>query len=295
MRTRIVVLSVIALMGVWGCGKKDSPGSPSANAPAKPNQLTGSWVHTTPADMGALEFMSNGKVQVYIGGGDQAMTSDYAVLDDGRLSISMGGLTSVYVPSISGDQLQLKDPDTGRTTLYRRLNSGETISSAMASQDQAEKNAIAGRNAALPDFLKRKDLVMVLNPGGGGPNGGAGFVSGVMINGSKDAPPHTALEFGPANGNDYTGGACYDTQPRRLEPVAARIAGSAEKPIVSMIFGPGTVDQNGGRGVVDFHLEGSAPNITLKASLDYGGPRLSDLVIKSDPAMHKQILDRSKT
>jgi hypothetical protein len=99
------------------------------------------------------------------------------------------------------------------------------------------------------------------------------------------------LEFAPANGIDYVGRAAYDGTPPRLEPVAARIEGSPEKPVLSMIFGPGTVDQNGGRGVVDFHVEGSAPNVFLKASLDYGGPRLSDLIIKSDPTLRKQIVD----
>jgi hypothetical protein len=178
--------------------------------------------------------------------------------------------------------------------MYRRLNSGETVGAAMAGQDQADQQSIRNRNAALPEFLNRRDLVMVLNRGAGGPNGGAGFISGVLINGGKDAPPRAAIEFGPPNGRDYTGRAYYDTNPPRFEPIAARIEGSSEKPILSMIFGPGTVDQNGGRGVAEFHLEGSAPNINLKSSLDYGGARLSDLIIKSDAAIHKEIVNHIK-
>ena len=30
-----------------------------------------------------------------------------------------------------------------------------------------------------------------------------------------------------------------------------------KKPVLSMIFGPGTVDQNGGRGVAEFHPPGN--------------------------------------
>ena len=310
MRTHVMqIITVFAIVSSLGCKKSDSAsssggpgnggtGDPSkaskVETPAKASQLVGSWVHTTPADMDALEFQSNGKVLMYMGGGGQAMTADYSVLDDGRLNLSMGGLATFHLPSINGDQLQLKDPDNGKITTYRRLKSGETIGAAMAGQDQADQQSTRNRNAALPEFLTRRDLVMVVNMGAGGPNGGAGFISGVMINGSKDAPPRTAIEFGPANGKNYVGRAYYDTSPPRFEPVAARIEGSADKPILSMIFGPGTVDQNGGRGVVDFHVEGSAPNISLKASLDYGGARLSDMIIRSDSATHKEITDHIK-
>lgn len=310
MRTRRILMSAaLAIIAVIGCRKSDtstSAGTSSdgatGSAPKKASQLVGSWVHTTPVDiygstggMEGLEFTDNGKVMVYMGNGGEGMSSDYALLDDGRLSLSMGGMTNFVLPTVGGDQLQLKEPDTGKMATFRRLRSGETMVAAIATQDQADKQAVAQRNAAVPDLLRRQDLVMVLNRGAGGPNGGAGFISGVIINGSKDAPPSAVLEFAPANGNDYVGRAYYDGSPAGVEPVAARIEGSAENPTLSMIFGPGTVDQNGGRGVVEFHPQGSAPNITLKASLDYGGQRLSDLVIKSDPTLRKQIVDRLKT
>ena len=41
--------------------------------------------------------------------------------------------------------------------------------------------------------------------------------------------------------------------------------------------------------------QGTAPNISLKSSLDYGGPRLSNLVIKSDPNLRNQIIGHLKT
>ena len=318
MRTRLILIgAALAMVGLVGCRKSDTPAAAGGStggtgadgstpspgtAPKSASQLAGTWVHVTPVDiygstggMEGLEFTDNGKVMVYMGNGGEAMASDYALLGDGRLSLSMGGLTNFVLPTVSGDQLQLKEPDTGKVAIFRRLRSGETMVAAIATQDAADKQAIAQRNAALPDFLKRQDLVMVLNRGAGGPNGGASFISGVIINGSKDAPPTAALEFAPANGADYVGRAYYDGKPPRLEPIAARIEGSPEKPILSMIFGPGTVDQNGGRGVVDFHVEGSAPNVFLKSSLDYGGPRLSDLVIKSDPILRKQIVDHLKS
>lgn len=315
-RRVIIVGLALASIGVCGCGKSDSTSAsagsnggasadaakPSAgSAPKKSSQFVGSWVHTTPVDiygatggMAGLEFSDNGKVLVYMGSGGEAMSSDYALLDDGRLSLSTGGLTNFALPTVSGDQLQLKETDSGKVAQFRRLKPGETMVAAMASEEQAEKNAVAQRNAALPGFLQRHDLVMIVNQGAGGPNGGAGFVSSPIINGSKDAPPPAALEFAPANGKDYVGRAYYRATPPRLEPVAARIEGSEDKPILSMIFGPGTVDQNGGRGVVEFHMEGSAPNVILKSSLDYGGPRLSELIIKGDPTQHQEIIGQIK-
>lgn len=313
MQTRLMLIgAALAMIGFVGCRKNDTTASAgnsadgskamAGSAPKKASQFVGSWVHTTPVDiygstggMEGLEFADNAKVMVYMGNGGEAMSSDYALLGDGRLSLSMGGLTNFVLPTISGDQLQLKEPDTGKVATFRRLRSGETMVAAIATQDQADKQAVAQRNAALPDLLRRQDLVMVLNRGAGGPNGGLGMVTGVIINGSKDAPPTAALEFAPANGNDYVGRAYYDGTPPRVEPIAARIEGSPEKPVLSMIFGPGTVDQNGGRGVVEFHPQGTAPNISLKASMDYGGERLSDLVIKSDPNLLKQIVDHIKT
>jgi hypothetical protein len=312
MRTRLILISaVLAMIGLVGCRKSDtSSGGANADgsqpvagsAPKNASQFVGSWVHTTPVDiygstggMEGLEFADNGKVMVYMGDGGDAMASDYALLNDGRLSLSMGGMTNFVLPTVGGDQLQFKEPDSGKVATFRRLRSGETMVAAIATQDQADRKAVAQRNAALPDLLRRQDLVMVLNRGAGGPNGGFAMVSGVIINGSKDAPPSAALEFAPANGNDYVGRAYYDGTPPRVEPIAARIEGGPEKPVLSMIFGPGTVDQNGGRGVVEFHPQGTAPNITLKASLDYGGPRLSDLVIKSDPNLRNQIVGHLKT
>lgn len=308
----LLVCAAVAFIGLVGCKKSDSTASGggttataaqqvAGSAPKKASQLVGRWVHTTPVDiygttggMAGLEFSDNGKVQVYMGSGGQSMASDYALLDDGRLSLSMEGLTSYVLPSVSGDQLQLKEPDSGKIASFRRLNSGETMVAAMASANQQQQRAVAERNAALPALLSRKDLVLVVNKGTGGPNGGASFIGSMIINGSKDAPPPTALEFAPANGNDYIGRAYYDSNPPRMEPVAGRIGGSPDKPTFSMIFGPGTVDQNGGRGVVDFHVEGSAPNIILKSSVDYGGPRLSEMIIQSNPTIWQQIVGHLK-
>src|SRR5450432_2278632 len=56
-----------------------------------PSQLVGSWVHVGAADMQALEFTKDGKLLVYYGGGNDAMTADYSIMDDGRLNFSMGG------------------------------------------------------------------------------------------------------------------------------------------------------------------------------------------------------------
>ena len=75
----------------------------------------------------------------------------------------MGGLTNFVLPTVSGDQLQLKEPDTGKIATFRRLRSGETMVAAIATQDQADRRAVAERNAALPDLLRRQDLVMVLD------------------------------------------------------------------------------------------------------------------------------------
>ena len=235
-------------------------------------QLVGAWVHTNTADMQGLEFTKQGKVLIYYGGGGDAMTADYSVMDDGRLNLSMGGQASFYQPTLSGDQLELKSPETGATSQYRRLKAGETVAAAIAGQAAADQKALQDRNAALPEFMNRKDLVMAL------------------VNGPPGVLASGAIEFVP-NGNGYTGRVCYDSKPPRLETITAQIQGSAENPITVVSF-----NQNAALGQVSFRHAGSVPNINLSAQVNFGGtfdnaPNCT-LVIKPDADMRKQVLDR---
>ncbi|HMB94884.1 MAG TPA: hypothetical protein VKK61_02475, partial [Tepidisphaeraceae bacterium] len=240
-----------------------------------PSQLVGSWVHVGAADMQALEFTKDGKLLVYYGGGNDAMTADYSIMDDGRLNFSMGGQSNFFLPTVSGDRLQLKQPETGNVSQYRRLKSGETIAAAITAQDQADQKAVQVRSAALPDFLKRADLVMLVDGGG------------------ANVPASSAIAFAPA-GNDYAGHICYDSKPPRVEAVTAQIQGSADNPIAVISF-----PQNPNLGQVSFRLAGTAPDISLTAAVNFGGtfdnaPNHT-AIIKSNPDMHKQILDQLKS
>jgi hypothetical protein len=269
-------------LGVWGIiFLTTSLASTPAKAAEqlKPSQLVGTWVHTNPANMDGLEFTKDGKVLVYIGGGNDAMTADYSIVSDGRLNISMGGLAQFFVPSMSGEQLQLKEPDTGNVAQYRRLKAGETMAAAITAQKQAGEKAVNDRNAAVPDFLKRKDLVML------------------FINGGPSAPANSTVEFVP-NGTEFTGRALYDSKPPHMEALNAQIQGT-DNPRVTVTFGVANSSQNGNNLQISFHPVGTAPNITLTAAVNFGGvfdnAANSTAVIKPDDTMRKQILDHFKS
>lgn len=268
MRSRLFVFAVAVCV---------MTGLSFAQAKLKPDQLLGVWARTGAADMSGLEFAKGGKVSVYYGGGNEALAGEYAIGDDGRLSLSMGGLSEFFLPTLSGDQLQLKNPVSGDISQYRRLKAGETVAGAIAAQETADKKLVANRNAALPDFLKRHDLVMA------------------VINGGNAFPASSALEFAP-NGNDFAGRICYDSKPPRVEAVGAQFQGSSENPSVAIWFGPGTAQQN--KMMFLFHANGAAPNITLISHVSFGGfgdPANSTVIIKSDDALHKGIIEHLQT
>ena len=245
----------------------------------KPDQLIGSWVRTNVADISGLEFAKGGKASEYFGGGDTALACDYSIREDGRLDLSMGGLSNFFVPTLSGDELTLKDPQSGKLSQYRRLKAGETMVAAIAAQKGADVKLVQDRNAALPAFLQRKDLVMV------------------VINGGKAFPASSALEMVP-NGNDFAGHICFDGTPPRLDAVGAQFQGSRENPTIAIWFGPGTAQQN--KLLFQFHAVGSAPDISLISHVNLSNEAFSSdapttVIIKSSADMHKQILEHLKT
>jgi len=249
-----------------------------AQGAVSPSQLVGTWVRTSPADIQALEFTKDGKVQLYYGGGNDAMAADYSIAGDGRLTLGMGGLNTFYLPTMSGDQLQLKQPESGNVSSYRRLKSGETIPAAITAQEQSEKQLTAARNAAIPAFLVRQDLVMI-NSGGQG------------------APPTAIIQFGQGQ-NGYVGQLVYDTKPPKSEPLTAEIrSGDGDNPSVTVFFNPN--GPNGGGGNFTFHSNGAAPNITLVSKVSFRGvfddAPLTTVIIKPDAALHAQILGSIKT
>ncbi|MDP9172883.1 MAG: hypothetical protein M3O30_03345 [Planctomycetota bacterium] len=240
-----------------------------------PSQLVGSWVHVGPADMPGMEFQKSGKVFTYMGVGSEALTADYSIQDDGRLNLSMGGLSTFFTPTVQGDQLNLKDTATGNVTQYRRLKAGETMAAAIAAQDQADQKSVADRNAAIPDFIKRKDLVLVYT-------------------GGKGAPGPSAIEFAPS-GDGFVGHALYDGKPLHADALTAQMQ-ATDPPKLSVVFGA-TPNNPNGTLQISFHAVGTAPNITLTAAVSFGeafSNADTTAVIKSDADMHKQILDHFK-
>ncbi len=282
-RTSILGLLVawLVLFSCWSGRSATSFGQATGAPVAKASQLVGTWARSnTSSDMDGLEFRSDGKVMVYMGGGNDAMAADYSIGGDGRLSIALGPLNQFYIPSMSGDQLWLKDPDAGAVSQYRRLKSGETIGAAIAAQKQADQKSIQDRNAALPAFLLRKDLVML------------------VLGGPATAPPPSAVQF-ITDGTNYQGNACFDGKPPHLDALGLQIQGSPDNPIVAVTFGqqiapqPGPPIQNG--LVVNFHLAGSAQNLSLTAPVDFSGEAFATasctMVIRPNAAQHKQLID----
>jgi hypothetical protein len=250
-----------------------------ADAKVTSGQLEGNWVRTSVADMSGIEFTKAGKVLVYYGGADEALGGEFAIGEDGRLSISMGGLNEFYVPGLANDQLELKRPDAGSVSRYRRLKAGETMAAAVAAQELADKKVVVDRNASIPELLKRPDLVMVVDGGNGA------------------APGNCAISFAPAGPTDYTGRAVFDAKVPKVEIVGGQMQGSAEHPTLAMWFGPGNAQQN--KGIFLLHPVGAAPNITLTASVNFGGdftaPANATVTLKPDAEMRKRILDHFKT
>ena len=227
-------------------------------------------MRTTPADIQAMEFTGDGKAQLYFGGGNDAMAADVSIASDGRLALNMGGLITFYQPTLSGDQLQLKQAESGTASSYRRLKPGETIAAAIAGQEQNEKQLIATRNAAIPTFLVRQDLVMI-NSGGQG------------------APPAAVIQFA-AQGNGFVGRIIYDTKPPKVEPLTAEIRNSDPgNPGIIVYFGT-----NGSGGNYVFHSNGTAPNISLISKVSFrevfDTAPLTTVIVKPDMALHNQIL-----
>ena len=262
--------------------------SAPAHGQVAAGQLLGTWVHTSAADMKGMEFTKDGKVMIYFGGGSEGMASDYAVLGDGRLDISeQGVLHNYFLPTLSGDQLQLRDPQSGKVAAYRRLKPGETMVAALASANQALNQAMQVRNAAIPTFLARQDLVLIATDAMTSAPPQQGIVGEDI---RPKIPTPASLQFAP-NGTEYGGRAYFDTKPPRLDAVGAQIQNpQADTPTVAVWFGPGNAQQN--RGMLLFHPAGNAPDITLTYSIVTGGPPA--LIIKADAAMHAQILDHIK-
>ena len=173
--SRSVIAATLALTicAVNGC-KRESSGSqdsstqgegaskPTASgAVSKPSQLEGRWVRIGPnSDFDGLEFLKDGKLMIndvrepgaggLTTGG--AMTGTYNVLEGGRVSLGMGpqgGAAMIYEASISGDQLQLKETETGTVRRLRRLKSGEDIRGALQAEQKSEINADDDRAAAV--------------------------------------------------------------------------------------------------------------------------------------------------
>jgi hypothetical protein len=247
-----------------------------ADPPVQSSQLVGSWVRTTASNMDGLEFTKDGKVLVYNGDANDAMTANYSVLDDGRLNISMGGQAQFFLPSMSGDQLVLKEPTSGAISSFRQLKSGETMASAITAAQQADQQQVKNRNAALPNFLAQQNLVLVFE--GAGANG----------------PPSGVLQF--TNGNGYGGRAIFDGSPPHVDQISAQLQGDGDSPsvVISFLSGP----EQKSLGQVTFRPAGTAPDITLTASVNFGemfntGPN-TNAVIKPDANLYKQILDHAK-
>ena len=265
-----IVISAAMLMASAGWALGDN---------VKPEQLVGAWVRANVADVTGFEFAQGGKVTMYFGGADQGFAGDYSVAADGRLNLNEGGLSNFFVPSFVGDQLSLKDPDSGKVALYRRLKPGETMAAAIAAQKVADAQLIQDRNSALPAFLARNDLVMLLQ------HAGNGF------------PAASAIELAP-NGNDFAGRIYYDGTPPRMDALGAQVRPGQEDRGILIWFGPGTAQQN--RMSFLFHAVGAADSMKLVSlvNLSKDGPfnneANSTVIIKADPAMHQQILTHLK-
>ena len=275
MPNRILLLSILALFIFL-------PTFARADEKIDASQLPGVWVRTTTADIKAMDFQKDGKVLVYFGGPDQAETYTYSVMDDGRLNLAQGdgAVNNFFTPTLTTNQLTLKDA-AGTIWQYRKLNAGQTLAAALTAQDQADQKTVADRNNAIPQFLARQDLVMVCPDGG------------------KNAPPPAALALVQSGPTDFAGHVAFSSTPPKVDAVHARIENPDNNPDVAIALGNGTIDQPGPQGVWVFHTAGSPDAMTLESKVSFSEMFSTadpvHVVIKSDPDLHKQILDNLKT
>jgi len=298
----IIALSLVVLAG---CPKKDSSGSSDSSgsgkssdpskpmagrAPTKTSQFKGVWLATTPGDHIGLEFLSDNKCLVsdvvtasLAGGTGSGQMATYDLIDGGRISfVFPTGLTKVYGITVNGDELELKGNQalslggSGDFQRFRRLKPGQTLMDGMKEQEAIEAKQQQQRSEGVDEFLKRPGLVLTVTQPGEG------------------APAPIALDPGPVNGGNFSGKGWYDERPPHLDAIAGQVSTDKNNGTVSLAvrFGPRMqppAAQQSQGGQITLDVTGDPKDLHVTGKVNYGGHPY-EMVLKSDPALHDQIV-----
>ena len=286
-RRPFLSLLALLLVGLCACSKGETGSSGSAGAakplagkaPTRTSQFEGRWVRVGEAEFDSLEFMTDGKALV--GDADSGIAVDYAVLEGGRLGLTLqGGMTSVYDAVLSGDQLELKSPgnliSSAGTFRYRRLAKDETVRSALQAQAKAAAERYRKRVEALRAYLEQPHLVLAFADSG---------------------PASIALEIELGAGG-FQGRAWHDDRPPHLNAISGRLEldQSRSTAQVSVTYGariapPATQPDGGGQITMTAEGEGQDLRISAQVTIGGGGPA-HELVLRSDRKLHAEIVAR---
>lgn len=178
--TAVLALSIVFLTG---CGDSDpsATAAPAAGAAvaadrgvavSKASELAGAWYRDGAADgTVGLEFAPDGKLTVLIADGRPApsqQTVDYALLEDGRLRLTLPGnasMTQVLQCNRNGSTLTIALETSGFADgmvegSYTKL-AGQTIAARYAQVRQENEQRLAALVEKVREFLNQPDLVMV--------------------------------------------------------------------------------------------------------------------------------------
>ncbi len=292
-RALLVGFLLGVLVSFGGCGKSDStsstkdaadPNKPLAGASAasSQSQFVGTWFRLTDGEFTGMEFQSDGKVKItnFLSDGSAGIVMTYALGDGGKLTLTRpDGQFFTYQASISGDVLELKSESLGilnNTQRMRRLPEGTSIAQAIKDEAAAKARARQERLAAIDAFIHQPGLVLVM--------------------GSGDTLPSTALDLSKIDASGFSGQAWHDEKPPHLDQISGRVLAGDEDPQIQLNFGPQiqpvTVTNTGG-GQVALTVTGEPNNLKVSGKVQYGenGTPI-DLTMKSDPALHDQITKR---
>ena len=279
--------AVVVVFALVACDSGDAPATGGAAAQpldgrgvGKASQLIGVWFATTEGEFEVLEFMKDGKALV--GDGSSGVMVDYSVLDGGRLSLVLpGGMTTVLDAVIADEQMEISGQSNtlfaGGTQRLRRLKSDETVAQARKSLADERAKAYRERVAALNAFLKQPGLVITYT--------------------QPNSPPTIAMEIKSAESGFFTGQAWHDDKPPRLNQINGQLSMNEHTQAAEVIltFGPRIAPpatQADGGGQVSLQVTGDAKNLRIAGNIVYGDGGNFEMVLKADPAMHKQVVGR---
>ncbi len=278
------MLALVAIFAFSGCGDKEAnAGSSAANqpvvgeAPSESSQLVGTWFRENQGEFVGMEFLDNGKAMLTGGRrAGQILTTDYDLLDGGRLSlVAAGGRTTIYNVKLDGGRMELvSGTGNNQPQRYRRLAKGVTIATALKEEAELKRQQAEKLAEFATNLIQQKQLVV--SP--------------------KDASqltvPRIALEIDSVQSGQIKGFAYYKI-PARKHQLTGSIVPDAGKgqARITLNFGKQVQPANANSanaGNMAFQVTGDPSQPEINASVRFGQGNAQDMQVNPErPFMRK--------